>query len=227
MQSLNEYEESLVRVGTKLYPGDVLFKASDDTWFVYAIDGRDLTAEELHNINRLNSIKEKFDMLKSLNINISFLKVENNMLSANLMLVDTQMALIVANMLENFYKGKADMISDLANFCCEDNVCRVKENDVDLYYKYKVKEFLTSIAIGMSASKRWHGDHDPMDSYIPVKENGDVLCYHIYNRNEFREYLFNNTKFDTPSKSKHHFGVIYDVDGEQFLKLNLQIRFLK
>ena len=119
------------------------------------------------------------------------------------------------------------MISDLTNLCCEDNVCCVKENNMDLYYKHKVKEFLTSIAIGMSASKRWNGDHNPIDSYMPVKENGDVFCYNIYNRNEFRDYLFDNMQFDMPSKSKQHFGTIYDVDGEQFLKLNLQISVVK
>ena len=64
-------------------------------------------------------------------------------------------------------------------------------------------------------------------SYLIIKENGDVLCYHIYNRNEFENYLFNNTKLDTASSSRHQFGTIYTESGELYFKLNLQIRFTK
>ena len=43
----------------------------------------------------------------------------------------------------------------------------------------------------------------------------------------FKNYMYANTRFDTPSKSKHGFGSIYEVDGQQYLKLNVQIRFVK
>ena len=42
---------------------------------------------------------------------------------------------------------------------------------------------------------------------------------------DFRDYLFNSTKLDTPSTSRHDFGYLYNEDGEIFLKLNLQVRF--
>ncbi len=54
-----------------------------------------------------------------------------------------------------------------------------------------------------------------------------MVCYNIYNHNAFKNYMFANTRFDTPSKTKHGFGSIYDVDGQQYLKLNVQIRFMK
>ncbi|WP_274572415.1 HpaII family restriction endonuclease [Neisseria leonii] len=47
----------------------------------------------------------------------------------------------------------------------------------------------------------------------------------LYSHNQFEDYLFLNTKFDTPSSSKHGFGDIYQDGGKFFLKLNLQIRF--
>jgi hypothetical protein len=52
-----------------------------------------------------------------------------------------------------------------------------------------------------------------------------VLCYHIYNRNQFEDYLFSNTKLDTPSSTCHEFGMIYEENGEVFFALNLQVRF--
>jgi len=63
--------------------------------------------------------------------------------------------------------------------------------------------------------------------YLIVKDNGDILCYHIYNKNEFEDYLLNNTKLDTASSSRHEFGKLFQENGKIYLKLNLQIRFLK
>ena len=57
---------------------------------------------------------------------------------------------------------------------------------------------MTIIALGMMPASQWKGKYEATGGYIIVKEDGDILCYHIYNRNEFREYLYNNTKFDTP-----------------------------
>ena len=79
----------------------------------------------------------------------------------------------------------------------------------------------------MMPSKVWTGQYDATGGYLIVKENGDVLCYHIYNKNEFEDYLFNNTKLDTASSNRHDFGSIYKENGELFFKLNLQIRFKK
>tara|TARA_R110000868_G_C10909038_1_gene764824 strand:+ start:626 stop:865 length:240 start_codon:yes stop_codon:yes gene_type:complete len=79
----------------------------------------------------------------------------------------------------------------------------------------------------MMPSKVWTGQYDSTGRYLIVKENGDVLCYHIYNKNEFEDYLFNNTKLDTASSSRHDFGMIYKENGKLYFKLNLQIRFIK
>jgi hypothetical protein len=95
------------------------------------------------------------------------------------------------------------------------------------FYNYKIKRFLTDIALGMMPSKVWTGQFDATGGYLIVKEDGEVLCYHIYNRNEFEDYLLNNTKLETASSTRHDFGSVYKVDNMQFIKLNLQIRFLK
>ena len=95
------------------------------------------------------------------------------------------------------------------------------------FYNYKIKRFLTDVALGMMPSKVWSGQYDATGGYLIVKEDGDILCYHIYNRNEFEDYLINNTKLDTASSSRHGFGEIYEENEELYFKLNLQIRFLK
>jgi type II restriction enzyme len=79
----------------------------------------------------------------------------------------------------------------------------------------------------MMPSSVWTGELDATGGYLVVKEDGDILCYHIYNRNEFENFLLNNTKLETASSTRHGFGVIYTDEGQQYIKLNLQIRFLK
>ena len=61
--------------------------------------------------------------------------------------------------------------------------------------------------------------------YLIVTDNGEILCYHIYDKNEFENYLLANTKLETASSSKHRFGEIYEEKEELYFKLNLQIRF--
>ena len=60
---------------------------------------------------------------------------------------------------------------------------------------------------------------------IIVKENGELVCYHIYNRNEFQNYLLCNTQLEQASTSRYKFGDLYVENGRVLLKLNLQIRF--
>lgn len=48
------------------------------------------------------------------------------------------------------------------------------------------------------------------------------------NRNDIEDYLYNNTRFERGSRSRHHFGSLYRGDDEKvYIKLNLQIRFSK
>jgi HpaII restriction endonuclease len=83
------------------------------------------------------------------------------------------------------------------------------------------------VALGMTPGKEWDGFTKTHGGYIIVKEDGEIVCYHLYNRDEFQEYLYNNTRLETPSTSRHKFGSIYTENGSRYIKLNLQIRFLK
>lgn len=224
---VKEYEEQLIQQGTKLYAGDILLRASSATNFVYELNGHILTETEKDTFHSFKRFKDKFGYLEALGINVAFSKIDNDVFESNLMLIDSDISKILAYMLENFYREKANRVTELTDLCAIRNICNISDNNKGVFYAYKIKEFMTNIALGMMPASPWNGNYEATDGCVIVKEDGDILCYHIYNRNEFREYLYSNTKFDTPSKLKHHFGVIEEVDGKQILKLNLQIRFLK
>ena len=55
----------------------------------------------------------------------------------------------------------------------------------------------------MKPATIWNGIDEANGGYIIVTKQGDVLAYHIYNRNYFEKYLLNNTKYETASISRH------------------------
>ena len=81
------------------------------------------------------------------------------------------------------------------------------------------------MALGMTPEKDWEGQEDASGGYIVVKKDGDVVCYHIYNREDFEQYLFDYTFFDRASTSRHGFMSVYKENSEYKINLNLQIRF--
>ena len=123
-------------------------------------------------------------------------------------MVTFEMPTIFAKMMKSYFEGKSSIILKLFYIVAENDVIHTLDNKV--YLRNKVKELLTNIMLGMIPAKMWTGDYEATGGYIIVKEDGDVVCYNIYNRYDFRNYMLDNTRFDTPSKSKHGFGRIYE-----------------
>lgn len=90
----------------------------------------------------------------------------------------------------------------------------------------KIKSLMVATALGMLPSKAWSGRYEATGGYLVVKSDGDVICFHLYDRNLLEDYLFNNTKFETPSKSRYQMGEVYRSGDRYYFNLVLQIRFL-
>ena len=89
-----------------------------------------------------------------------------------------------------------------------------------------MKKLLIDVALGMVPATLWTGRYDATGGYLVVRRDGEIVCYHFYNRNEIENYLYNNTRFDRPSRSRYDYGKLYrGDDGGVYMKLNLQIRF--
>lgn len=186
--------------------------------------GLNLTERDRRRINDIDGrskIKDRIDEIRRIGGDLTFLQCENTCFENNLMMIDTMMPRIIAELLKLSYVENEHRIKDLV--CLLD---RLNPFNLDLtehsFYKYKVKKLLVEIALGLQPSVPWSGVYDATGGYIVVKDNGDLVCYHFYNRNLFEDYLFENTRFDTPSSHRYNFGVI--TEENNFL-LNTQIRF--
>ena len=217
-------------IKSQLGSPSTLLNAGKTTNFIFKISNIKLTSSQIEDINSISSRSKIMDRINSVldsKGQFDFVKTEKQVFSNNLILIDSKLPEILSQIVYEFYSSKNSSILDLVENMNSKNPLNFDVSNEHRFYEYKIKRFLTDIALGMMPSKVWTGQYDATGGYLIVKENGDVLCYHIYNRNEFENYLFNNTKLDTASSNRHDFGSIYEEDGEFYFKLNLQIRFVK
>lgn len=161
-------------------------------------------------------------------LKLEFEKVDSEIFDQNMRKVDTILPEIIAELLKASYVfGIETRLSELVEFVSE-NVKEIRGFSMTKSgYEHKVKNFLWSIALGMVPNTLWDGISTVHGGYIIVREDGEIVCYHVYNFDEFRDYLYMNTLLDTPSTSRYHFGSIYEQDGLKKIKYNLQIRFIR
>lgn len=206
-----------------------LLNAGETTNFVYKINGAKLTQNEIIEINSISTkskIKDRINEIKSKGGSFEFSQTQRAIFNNNLILIDSLLPQILSFVVLNFYSSNHSKTEDLVQLTENENPLNFDTSNKHLFYNYKIKRFLTDIALGMMPSKVWTGEYDATGGYLIVKLDGEILCYHIYNKNEFENYLLSNTKLDTASSSRHGFGMVYEEDGQLYFKLNLQIRFL-
>lgn len=197
----------------------------DGTNFVYEVRGVTLDKATMGTINAQRKFKRKFELLRELGAQVDFVGVASSNLANNLTMLDTCLPRLMGECLLLYYSSQARKLDEVEQALRLHNPLGFDVAVQPLYYEYKLKQCLLAFALGMTASKLWDGRFNANGGSIVVKESGEIVCYHFFDRNEFEEYLFRNTIFDTPSTTRHCFGQLYEEDGKVYLKLNLQVRF--
>lgn len=219
-----EFPELGFSIKSMLGSPATLLNASGATNFLYRIATED--NKPVQSSDDM-SVRDATKLTYGVGAQLEFIGMDSDVFRRNLRKIDSIFPEIVAQMLRHYYMGEATTINDLANKIADDSVFMERIDFTKEMLIMNIKRFLSSIALGMMPSKDWNGYTEAHGGYIIVKEDGDVVCYHLYNRDKFEDYLFHNTKLDTPSTTRHGFGKIYEENDEQRMKLNLQIRFLK
>jgi len=205
-----------------------LLNPGKTTNFVFEIIGREITQSDLDVINAIDSpskLKDRIKKIFDMGLGLTYRDIESEIFELNLRVIDSKMPEIVAEMLVLFHKEGKSQVSDLIERLSVENPLDFVLEHSHRFYEYKVKSLLTDIALGMTPSKVWGGSYDATGGYIIVKKDGEVVCYHVYNKNEFQEYLVGSTRLDTASTLRYGYGAAYMKGLRAFIKLNLQIRF--
>ncbi len=229
-QKIGTNSELGFSIKSKLGKASTLLNASQATNFVYEIKSISLTPQEIDDFNQLEFsipiIQGRIQHLESLGATVKFSHIINEVFNINLILLDSLLPNIMAEALYKYYTSSSSSLKNIFEEVSSLNPMQYSLQHNHPFYEYKIKKLLCEIAIGMMPSTVWTGnDIDATGGYLVIKEDGDVICYHLYHRHEFEEYLYNNTRFESASKSRHNYGNLFTENGKLYMTLNLQIRF--
>ena len=199
----------------------LLNASGDGTNFIYKISGFDGDIDKINSIDSHRKIRDRLNAILETGAKLTFSGMSSSTFKENLRTVDSVLPNIIAQMLMDYYLGKGSEIETLCALAAQNDEFDLNRNQITS----KVKNFLKIVALGMVPQTPWNDRLSAYGGYIVVRDDGKLVCYHLYNEDAFKDYLFNNTKFDTPSCSRHKFGSIYEERGSLFINLNLQIRF--
>lgn len=205
-----QYLSQDISIKSDLGKKPTLLNSFSATNFVFKINNFNTDIDSINNIKSKYKIRDRISYIYELNSSLEFIECEQEVHNNNLKKVDSLMPEILAEILLKYYRGEGAKISELVTD--ENKVCRVKD-------------YLKSVLLGMFSSRKWDGNYTANGSII-VRKQGDLVLYHVIKNNILKDYLFYNTKLDTPSSTRHRFGNVYKEGKQYLVKLNLQIRFI-
>jgi len=227
-----------------------LLNPGPGTNFIYKIShpqGKTINTREFNlatysGNGRESKIGRRIKELESIGFEVTFEKIQSETFQLNVELIDSSLPRILSYMLLYKYKYGLKTTKELLDNLKKENPLGFNLSLQHPFYEYKISGLLYDYALGMTAEKVWHGIYSATGGIIIVKDSGEVVCYHVYDKNIFQKYLIDNTFFEqastgedesmpghprTDKKSKKYFyGWVYEEGGQYFIKLNLQIRFL-
>lgn len=200
-----------------------LLNASGATNFVYEVTG--LNDSLIDGINAIDTETKIVDRIRAIadgGGTMEYRRTANPTFSNNLVMIDSRMEEIIAEVLRYSYESNELDCRRIIEHIETENPLNYPREGV---YTYKFKQFLCAKALGMQPSSDWAGEDNANGGYIVAKSDGEVLAYHLYNRDKFMQYLFDSTRLEHGSIDKHKYLRLYREDGRTYIKLNLQIRF--
>ena len=214
-------------IKSQLGGDSTLLNATKATNITYRVDGGGMSDEEIEEINGIAKHLPRMKALIERGYCLEYEDIEHPTFKNNLLFLDCCMPEFIAKCLIcDSMPNATSSIKDAVEIVAAENPLGFTGKDVVAFYEHKMKVLLVDSALGMTAAKEWKGRYDANGGYLVVKRDGDIVCYHFYNRNDVEDYLYNNTRFERASRTRHKYGSLYrGEDGMVYIKLNLQIRF--
>ncbi|REE16842.1 HpaII restriction endonuclease [Winogradskyella pacifica] len=191
--------------------------------------------------NGVSKITTRLKELKKLNCKISYKEVQSKQLWRNLKMIDGDLPAILAQALYFRWLFREPSLAKVSELLEDNDPLNFYDGipSEQKLYSYKIKRFLAEAAMGMTSETPWLGEYDLFGGVIIAKNDGDIVCFHIYDFNLFRSYLLNNTKFEQPATGedgnnpgnrkktgkKYYYGWLENDLDDLIFKINLQIRF--
>lgn len=160
-------------IKSQLGGDSTLLNASKATNFNFKVTGANLSDDEITAINSINpkrnKVIERVDAIKKKGASLVFDKVDNSTFRNNLIMLDGDLPVIIANLLLEQQNTGVSTLKELAERITETNPLKYDIEQTSPFYAYKIKHLLTSAALGMMPATAWSGRFDANGGYLVVK----------------------------------------------------------
>ena len=216
-------------IKSQLGHASTLLNPGDPTNITYRVVGSNISDNDIRTINSISDHLPRMQAMLDKGYRLEYADIEHRTFKNNLLFLDTCMPQFIATCLSYCsLPNNISTVKEAVEAVAGENPFGYSGSNVLAFYEHKMKVLLIDAALGMTPATEWTGRYDANGGYLVVKKDGDIICYHFYNRNDVEDYLYNNTRFDRASRSRYNFASLYrGADGEVYMKLNLQIRFKK
>ncbi|MBL0144841.1 MAG: HpaII family restriction endonuclease [Chitinophagaceae bacterium] len=208
-----------------------LFNANKTTNIIYEVSSNttDLPmppnlVTQINAINSNHKYIDRINTIKKEGFNITFKKFEDQTFLLNLELIDSKLPEIIAFAVLEKYTNRISKIQDVIENLTAKNPLGYNLSLGHNFYEYRIINFLVETSLGMTSASVWNGIHDATGGIIIVKDNSEVLCYHLIEFNKFKAYLKKSAKLDNPSGGRMGYGELFEENGKTLIKLNFQVK---
>jgi len=224
-----------------------LFNTGPGNNFIYEVENnlnctiKDFNKTTYSPPNRISKLAYRLNELERVGCGISFKNIQSPQLWKNLKMVDGDLPEIMAWALYYRWLHREPSVKKVSDLLEKNDPLNFYKNEesIQKLYENKIKRFLSESAMGMTSETPWLGEYDSFGGVIIAKKDGDIVCFHIYDFNIFRNYLIENTLFEQASTGedgdnpgfpklkgkKYYYGWLYEEMNKLYFKINLQIRF--
>ncbi len=187
-------------------------------------------------VNKVNAlpespgeVAERMRMIERLGGVLKYSDVADRVFRCNLLMIDLHFPRMLAEMVRLMHLEGITRVSELTERIKEINPLKIKDELIQKhgFYEYKMKQFLLALALGMRPAKIFRGTDSAVEGMLLVDGEGEVLCYHQSCRQDFAEFLYQNTRFEKGAPEKDKYGFLERENGTWYFKLNVKIGLVK
>lgn len=195
--------------------------------------GVKFTVPTVNKVNALpespNEVAERMLMIERLGGVLKYSDVADRVFRCNLLMIDLHFPRMLAEMVRLMHLEGITRVSELTERIKELNPLKIKDELIQKhgFYEYKMKQFLLALALGMRPAKIFRGTDSAVEGMLLVDGQGEVLCYHQSCRQDFAEFLYQNTRFEKGALEKDKYGFLERENGSWYFKLNVKIGLVK
>ncbi|WP_291529930.1 HpaII family restriction endonuclease [Bacteroides sp. UBA939] len=187
-------------------------------------------------VNKVNAlpespmeVTERMLMIERLGGVLKYADVADKVFRCNLLMIDLHFPRMLAEMVRMMHLDGIARVSELTERIKEMNPLKIKDELISKhgFYEFKMKQFLLALALGMRPAKIYNGTDSAVEGILLVNAEGEVLCYHKWERQAFADFLYQNTRFEKGPVDKDKYGFLEKENGVYYFRLNVKIGLTK